>query len=181
MKSFARKNGGQFVDQIAHEVKQQISLATEVWVRQTLFAAAAPDGFTPTFLATDAWSNARFWRMPEFTEVGVKGWLKDLVAFLGKAFPVISADGSQSVRVPDRRWSSATANSAPTGGTGNRKPDLILLDSEICTKADNKETKPGWAVIKAFIEVTQNQHSVFAKMLTNIVEKAYLMFESQPY
>ncbi len=118
--------------------------------------------------------------MPVFTEDGVKGWLTDLVDYLGKAFPVISADGSTIARVPDRCWSTATANSPPYGGTRSRKPDLILLDNEICVKADNG-MKPGWAVIKAFIEVTQNQHSVFATMLTNIVEKAYLMFESQPY
>ncbi len=39
----------------------------------------------------------------------------------------------------------------------------------------------GWAIIKAFAEVTQNQNAVFVNILKNIVEKAYLLFESQPY
>ena len=177
-----KENGGQFADQVAHELKQQISNAPEVWVRETLFATGAPDKFKDFFLNSDAWKKTRFWRMPEFTEDGVKGWLTDLVKFLGETFPVISADGSQRhVRAPVRSWSSATANSPPSGGTQSRKPDLILLDNEICVKAEDKKIKPGWALIKAFIEVTQNQHSVFTNMLTNIVQKAYLMFESQPY
>lgn len=178
-----KENGVQFVDQVGYEVKQRFSDAPEVWVRETLFEGATPPNFNRIFRGcASAWKQTRFWRMPEFTEDAVKEWLTDLVKFMGKIFPVRAADGSQpQVRVPDRSWSTATATSAPSGGTHSRKPDLILLDTKICPKAEEKAIKPGWALIKAFIEVTQNQQTVFTNVLTNIVEKAYLMFESQPY
>ena len=179
-----KENGDQFVEQVGHEVKHQVADAPEVWVRDTLFLGATPADFDNIFTSCkEVWKKTRFWKMPAFTEDAVKGWLDDLNDFLGKLFPVAAAaDGSQPVvRAPNRSWSTATANSAPSGGTQSRKPDLILLDQEICAEAENKTMKPGWALIKAFIEITQNQQAVFTTLLTNIVEKAYLMFESQPY
>ena len=178
-----KENGEQFVEQVGHEVKHRVFDAPEVWVRDTLFRGATPADFNNIFTnCKEVWKKTRFWRMPAFTEDAVKEWLNDLNKILGALFPVTAADGSQpGVRAPDRSWSTATANTAPSGGTQSRKPDLIVLDKEICAKAEDKTIKPGWALIKAIIEVTQNQHTVFTTLLTNIVEKAYLMFESQPY
>ena len=135
-----KENGEQFVEQVGHEVKHRVFDAPEVWVRDTLFRGATPADFNNIFTnCKEVWKKTRFWRMPAFTEDAVKEWLNDLNKILGALFPVTAADGSQpGVRAPDRSWSTATANSAPSGGTQSRKPDLILLDKEICAKAEDK-------------------------------------------
>lgn len=177
-----KENGLQFADQVAHEVKNQLSDTLEVWIRDTLFANVIPSNFREVFFRSGAWKNLQFKKTPEFTEEGMQDWLTKLTDRLGKAFKKTPPKGTPPITYPSNRgWSKVAATSAPTGGTQSRKPDLILLDSEICAKSEKKEVKPGWAVIKAFAEVTQNQHAVFTNILKNIVEKAYLMFESQPY
>ncbi len=108
-----------------------------------------------------------------FTEAKIMEWLDSVSKELATAF------GHSSSR---RSWSNRTANSAPTGSIWqSRKPDLSLVDTETVTSFSKKESKRPWAVIKAFAEVTQNTSNTFSAVVYNIIEKAYLMFETQPY
>lgn len=178
-----KENGAQFDDMVANEIKQQLR-ASEVWVRNKLFGKAIPPDFSEIFLDCKAWNRkqAEFSTMPDFTELGMKKWLNDITKMLGDTFQHHTAPGFEPIVFPaERSWSKCTANSAPTGGTISRKPDICLFDHDISLRCDKKDIKPGWALVKAFAEVTQNQSHTISTMMKNIVDKAYLMLESQPF
>lgn len=184
MSIIRKENGSQFDDQIAHEIRHLMPHGSEVWIRDTVFKGLIPTNFKDIFQGSKAWDadKATFWKIPEFTELGIKSWLNEMIEKLGSAFEDNNAPGCQPAVCPSARsWCKVTANRAPTGGSQVRKPDISLLDRSISTICEKKGDKPGWALVQAFAEVTQNQASSMASMLKNIVEKAYLMFESQPY
>jgi hypothetical protein len=180
-----KENGHHFADHIAHEINHQRPNAPQTWIREVLFGEALPQNFREVFRNSPAWNNSseKFRLMPKtFTEEGMQEWLNTIADILGVAFRTVTKTSGGETLHPtfERSWSKRTANSPPTGGTQSRKPDLTLFDRTICSTFKGKENRPGWALIKAFAEVTQLTNT-FSTVVQNIVEKAYLMFESQPF
>lgn len=186
-----KKNGDEFADRMAHEVSRQQPGASEIWVRNVCLRNTVPAEFDEIVYATsDFWNSndGTFSQLPEFTELGVKEWLNKLAQSLATKMRDIADPTSAGTPGPPplRTWCKVTANMSPTGGSHQRKPDVSLFDEEITDLIENKDPKKdpmkaGWALVKAFVEVTQNQSYSFFNMLVNIAQKAYLMFESQPF
>ncbi len=132
--------------------------------------------------------DGTFQKLPEFTELGVTEWLNDLALSLATKMRDIQNPAAVGTPGPPalRTWCKVTANMSPTGGSHQRKPDLSLFDEEITDLIEHKDPKKvpmkaRWSLVKAFVEVTQNQSHSISNMLVNIAQKAYLMFESQPF
>lgn len=87
------------------------------------------------------------------------------------AFVVSSAE--------DRSFSMVTHKKGPSGGFRLRKPDIILVNRNLRHFLHKHKFRPRWHHIDAIIEVSSSAPRV--DMLQQILEKAALMFESQPY
>lgn len=178
MAEIRKENGLQFADLIAHEMNMAFAHVRDIWVRDTICGEAIPPHFEERFRSNcAAWNNEThsFRSIPGphmFTEENIMQWLTSVATELGDTF---------GHSTPLRSWSNRTATSPPVGGTQSRKPDLSLVDADIVSWFGKKESKRPWAVIKAFAEVTQNNSNTFATVVHNIIEKAYLMFETQSY
>ncbi|KJA22968.1 hypothetical protein HYPSUDRAFT_201776 [Hypholoma sublateritium FD-334 SS-4] len=124
--------------------------------------------------------------MPQtFTEKHMEGWLNTVADMLGVAFGKVTTSDEGKTLCPtcERSWSSQTSNSPQTGACiPSKKPGLSLLDRDLCSTFKGKDDRPSWAVVKAFVEVTQATYDTsFSSVVRNIVEKAYIMFETQPF
>jgi hypothetical protein len=177
------ENGRQFSDLITHEMNQRRQKASSTWVRDVIFPSQAlPKEFLKTFRTSSLWDNeSECWiSQPEvLTESGMRLWLNYIVRKLGQLFGIFDRHGHAKNPYFDRSWDSRTANSGPTGGSQYRKPDLSLLTRKARSHLEEDE-RPGWPLIQAFAEITKSQRT-FEDVVRNIVEKAYLMFESQPF
>lgn len=79
----------------------------------------------------------------------------------------------------DRSFSMVTHNKGPSGGYRYRKPDLILLNRCVRHILRSGELRPRWHHVEAIVEVSASADP--ASMERQIVEKAALMFETQPF
>lgn len=181
-----KENGHHFADQIAHEINHQHANAPQTWIRDVVFPREAlPNNFREIFRSSTIWNaqSETFQDLPKsLTEDTMQEWLNSIVGALSIAFGKITETPEGMTLRPkfDRTWDNRTATSPPTGGTRSRKPDLSLFDNMTRSALKGMENKPGWAVIRAFAEVTRST-GTFINVVQNIVEKAYLMFESQPF
>ena len=176
------ENGRQFSDLITHEFNQQLQKAPSTWVRDVLFTSAAlPMDFQKNFRKSPLWDDeSECWKSPpkDLTEIGMVNWLNYVVRRLGQTFGIFDSKGAVKEPYFDQSWDCKTANSGPTGGSQYRKPDISLLARRARTALADE--RPGWPLIQAFAEVTKSQRT-FEDVVRNIIEKAYLMFESQPF
>lgn len=178
-------------DRIAHEIKYQCSTASEWWIRDLLFrpgfSESCPHNFREVFRSSDAWdkSSESFRVMPPtFTEKHMEEWLNTVADMLGVAFGKVTTSNEGKIIRPtcERSWSTQTTNSPQTGDIQSKKPGLSLLDRTLCSTDKGKMNRPGWAVIKAFAEVTQAAYDLASSStVRNIVEKAYIMLATQPF
>ena len=181
------ENVNTFSRLIDKEMKERYADVPITWVEKVLFPASIlPPNFDKLFRG-----SALMWNRSKETwadlplalkEVELERWLNWVVHSLGLLFdkfedkkPFHAKD-----RKCDRQWDKRTANSSPVGGTHNRKPDLSLLSRQMRSYLDDPLARPGWQGILAFIEVTV-QSRTFEKVIRNMVEKAYLVFEGQPF
>jgi hypothetical protein len=79
----------------------------------------------------------------------------------------------------DRSFSRVSHKIAPSGGYRVRKPDIILINRNIRHFLKNGERRPRWHHVEAIVEVSLSAPR--ESMLQQILEKAALMFEAQPF
>ncbi len=79
----------------------------------------------------------------------------------------------------DRSFSMVSHNKGPSGAYRYRKPDLILLNRNVRHILRSGELRPRWHHVEAIVEVSASAKP--ASMERQIVEKAALMFETQPF
>lgn len=182
--SYLRKeNGAQFDNLIACEISQaEEKKAPLTWVRDVVAPnLALPANFNNTFRDSKLWnSSTESWSaLPlQFDEPSLMQWLNWVAHELAIVFK-LSENGKLNPKDDrSRSWDNSCATISPEGGTILRKPDLCLLFRQ--TRQAGIEIKTAWPVIQAFAEVTKKTNT-HGQVLRNIVEKAYLMFESQPY
>lgn len=181
------ENVDQFSRLINKEMRDRKADVAIAWIDKflfpdKLFPASFDDSFRDSELMWD--KDAETWKsLPsELKEPELEHWLNWVVHSFGILFDKFEehephyAKDSQC----DRQWDKRTANSSPIGGSQNRKPDLSLLSRQMRSYLDDPSARPGWQGILAFIEVTV-QLNTFDKVVRNMVEKAYLIFEGQPF
>lgn len=203
--SHLRKNNGrQFNDIVQHEIVHQMKAGTAApsWIRDVLFPPSSlPPDFADKFYDSKTiWTglpSEKWVSMPKnLTEDGVVTWLNWVASQLRALFGLIDPDTMEILPGhSDRSWDACAATAGPKGGTQNRKPDICLLSrvarANLLVEAQQqtKGKKPAegprlnWSLIQAFIEVTTSQTKNRSPdvVAQNIVEKAYLIFECQPY
>lgn len=79
----------------------------------------------------------------------------------------------------DRSFSSDTHKKAPSGGYRPRKPDIILINRNLRHFLKDGRRRPRWHHIEAIVEVSTSVPR--ESMLQQILEKAAVMFEAQPF
>ena len=79
----------------------------------------------------------------------------------------------------DRSFSMLSCNKAPSGGHRVRKPDIILINRNLRHFLIDGSRRPRWLHIEAIVEVSVSASR--ESMLQQILEKAALMFETQPF
>ena len=114
----------------------------------------------------------------DLTKIRMVNWLNYVVWHLRQTFRIFDSKGTIKEPYFDQSWDCKTANSGPTRGSQYRKSDIFLLACRTCTALAGE--RPGWPLIQAFAEATKSQRT-FKDIIRNIIEKAYLMFESQPF
>jgi hypothetical protein len=79
----------------------------------------------------------------------------------------------------DRSFSMVSYKKGPSGGYRLRKPDIILINRNLRHFLKDGSRRPRWHHVEAIVEVSlsASRHS----MLQQIIEKAALMFEVQPF
>ena len=172
------------IDKEMRERKREVDAA---WIDWVLFPQSIlPDGFMQTVRKSELlWNkNTETWASwpAALKEEELELWLNWVVHCFGVLFDKFETEAPHNAKDSDcdRQWDKRTANSSPTGGTLNRKPDLSLLNRQMRSYLGDPSTRPGWQGILAFIEVTK-QSTTFNKVIRNMVEKAYLIFEGQPF
>lgn len=158
--------------------------APPAWITETLFPSAAlPNNFTQKFHHSILWdSNKEMWcsQPKDTSEPEVRLWLNWVVHSFGNAFKLFKKKNGH-VKDPhyDRSWDNRIVNSGPIGDSLYKKPDIPPLSRRACSRLLGDD-RHGWSVIEAFAETTRDQKT-FETTVQNITEKAYLMFESQPF
>ena len=79
----------------------------------------------------------------------------------------------------DRSFSMVSHKKAPSGGYRIRKPDIILINRTLRHYLNGGNRRPRWHHVEAIVEVSASAPR--ASMLQQILEKAALMFETQPF
>lgn len=79
----------------------------------------------------------------------------------------------------DRSYSMITHKKGPSGGYRLRKPDIILVDRTLRHKLHVGDLRPRWHQVEALLEVSISASR--GSMQKQILEKAALMFEAQPF
>lgn len=79
----------------------------------------------------------------------------------------------------DRSFSMVTHKKGPSGGYRLRKPDLILVNRSLRHFLRNGSLRPRWHHIEAILEVSSSAPR--QNMISQLIEKASLMFETQPF
>lgn len=176
---------------IANEIMNQRTNAPSTWIREVVFPREAlPDNFKEVFRNSSIWDKHQetFRELPSnLVEEDMEHWLNHIVHILGVAFEKFTTGETPEGIYPEafdaecnRSWDIEWTSNEPTVDTHDRKPDLSLLDRTSRTALSHTGGRPGWPIIQAFAEIAPSK-GTFAHVVWNIVEKAYLMFESQPY
>jgi hypothetical protein len=79
----------------------------------------------------------------------------------------------------DRSFSMVSHKIAPSGGYRLRKPDIILINRNLRHFLKDGSRRPRWHHVEAIVEVSVSASR--ESMLQQILEKAALMFETQPF
>ena len=79
----------------------------------------------------------------------------------------------------DRSFSMVSYRKGPSGGYRLRKPDLILVNRNLRHFLQKNRLRPRWHHVEAILEVSLSAPR--ESMITQILEKAALMFEAQPF
>ena len=79
----------------------------------------------------------------------------------------------------DRSFTMVSYQKAPSGGYRLRKPDLILMNRNVRHFLKQHTLRPRWHQVEAIVEVSLSAPR--ENMVTQILEKASLMFETQPF
>ena len=181
-----------------------LQVGTTEWVRKEIF----PDQFLPVPFndgclddVQECWdrSTQRFCNFPEtMGERAIQDWLNHLAHTLGvqhgliKEMPeeflstyddedvsVASDIGFLIAGAEDRSFSMVSHKKAPSGGYRLRKPDIILINRNLRHFLKNGSRRPRWHHVEAIVEVLLSAPR--DSMLQQILEKAALMFETQPF
>jgi hypothetical protein len=83
------------------------------------------------------------------------------------------------VGAEDRSFSMVSHKKAPSGGYRLRKPDIILINRNLRHFLKDGSRRPRWHHVEAIVEVSVSAPR--ESMLQQILEKAALMFETQPF
>ena len=81
--------------------------------------------------------------------------------------------------VKDCSFSIISHQKGPSGGYHHRKPDIMLINRNLCHFLEDGKCRPRWHHVEAIVEVSAS--ASHASMLQQILEKAALMFETQPF
>lgn len=79
----------------------------------------------------------------------------------------------------DRSFSMVSHNKGPTGGYRLCKPDIILMNRNTRHFLKDGQLRPRWHHVEAIVEVSSSAPRT--SILQQILEKAALMFEAQPF
>jgi len=110
---------------------------------------------------------------------------EDVGADDGEDVGVDEVDGGVEKRgfviagVQDRSFSMIAHQKGPSGGYRLRKPDIMLINRNLRHFLKDGKRRPRWHHVEAIVEVSASAPR--ASMLQQIIEKAALMFETQPY
>ena len=173
---------------------------TTHWVHQAIF----PDEFLPVPFngaclnnVPECWdkSTQRFSNFPKtMGEETLQNWLNHLAHILGVQHGLIQerepnqvGDGDSSAEergfviadAEDRTFSAVVHNKSPTGGSYLRKPDIVLISRNFHHFLQNDNRRPRWHHVEAIVEVLLSASR--ESMIQQIIEKAALMFETQPF
>jgi hypothetical protein len=152
-------------------------------------------------------STQRFSNFPEtMGEHAVQDWLNHLAHTLGVQHGLIKEEepeeflsayddedvsvddkvdigmekkGYVIVGAEDRSFSMVSHKKAPSGGYRLRKPDIILINRNLRHFLKDGSRRPRWHHVEAIVEVSVSAPR--ESMLQQILEKAALMFETQPF
>jgi len=185
-----------------------IQSAPTEWVSKALFPdESLPVAFNDACLNNipECWDNSRhqFSNLPEILgEQNVQNWLNHLAHTLGVQHGLIQEKEPEGLSTTcddedvgvdsgmekkgfviagaeDRSFSMGSHNRAPSGGHNVRKPDIILINRNLRHFLSDGNRRPRWNQIEAIVEVSIS--SPRNNMVRQILQKAALMFESQPF
>jgi hypothetical protein len=184
--------------------------ATE-WVCKALFPDKfLPVPFNDACLddIPECWDKSRhqFSNLPEtMGEQDIQNWLNHLAHTLGVQHGLIEEKEPEEIlsacddedagvdrvdsgtekkgfviaNAEDRSFSNVSHNKAPSGGHRLRKPDIVLINRNLRHFLKDNNYRPRWHQVEAIVEVSASASR--NSMLRQILEKAALMFESQPF
>lgn len=98
---------------------------------------------------------------------------------LGNATQGVERKGKVVASAQDRSFSMVSHKKAPTGGYRLRKPDLILFDRSLRHLLKKAKLRPRWNHVQAIVEISLS--ATRDSILQQILEKAALMFQAQPF
>lgn len=188
-----------------------LQVGTTEWVRKAIFPdEVLPVVFNDKCLdnVPECWDMAsqRFSNFPDtMNEHAVQNWLNHLAHTLGVQHGLIKEeeepeglstcdddeDGSVDevdsdmkkgfvvAGAEDRSFSIVSHKKAPSGGYRLRKPDIILINRNLRHFLKDGRRRPRWLHVEAIVEVSLSASR--ESMLQQILEKAALMFETQPF
>ena len=178
------------------------------WVCKAIFPDEfLPVAFNDACLdnVPECWDNSRqrFSNLPEtMGEQAIQDWLNHLAHTLGVQHGLIkeeepeellSACDDEDVGVDsgtekegfviagaeERSFSIVLHKKAPSEGYRLCKPDIILINRNLRHFLEDGNRRPRWHQVEAIVEVSVSAPR--ETMLQQIIEKAALMFESQPF
>jgi hypothetical protein len=187
-----------------------LQVGTAEWVSKAIFPdESLPVPFNDGCLdnVQECWdrSTQRFSNFPETTdEQAIQDWLNHLAHTLGvqhdlikekKPEEFLSTDdedvsvdevdsgmekkGFVIAGAEDRSFSMVSHKRGPSGGYRLRKPDIILINRNLRHFLKDGNRRPRWHHVEAIVEVSVSASHL--SMLQQILEKAALMFEAQPF
>ena len=188
-----------------------LQVGTTEWVGKAIFPDKfLPVPFNDGCLDNiqECWnrSTQRFSNFPQtMGEHAVQDWLNHLAHTLGVKHGLIkeeepegllSASDDEDVSVEeddgsmekkgfiiagaeDRSFSMVSHKKAPSGGYRVCKPDIILINRNLRHFLKDGSRRPRWHHVEAIVEVSVSAPR--ESMLQQILEKAALMFEAQPF
>ena len=147
------------------------------WVEHTFYPDTNLSWVLPLdrILRSKAWDahNNRFYRtLTDLTEGSVAGFLNYICSTFSREVPDLSRG---------RVWRSLNSNSAPIGSLHSRKPDGTLKRrgyTKMLLKSPRKRTR--WAQVIAHFEVTNASSKRNTYLSRSLLEKGYIIFETQP-
>ncbi len=182
--ALSEANIKRFNDLITHEMDYQYDRLDKSWVRDSVFNVNGylKENFDRIITHSKMWSREGCLvdPLPSFVEREMVDWLNRTVEKLHEIVTPQLLEPQRKEFTAPRFWSDRTANPSPAVGSQDRKSDVGLYHDSLEPQFRDKNYKPSWEMIKAFAELTRTPNK-FPDMLRNILEKAYLIFETQPF